>query len=417
MNYAVIGFGIRGTYYSWCLTKHDAKLIGVCDSRQERLDLAKKSYGVKEENLFSSVEEFFHREKMCELCIIATHDETHYEIAIQALQKGYDLLLEKPIATKIEHCEEICALAQKLGRRVFVCHILRYAPFFMTLKKELASGKYGKVSTVNLTENVAYWHQAHSYVRGTWRKAEDSTPMIVAKCCHDLDILAWLIDKDCRYVSSMGSLHLFKKENMPQGAADRCIACKYVDDCPYSAVNIYIKDRFEKGKVNWPCNVLAINPTRESLMEAIENGPYGKCVFACDNDVVDHQVVNMEFDEGITAHLTMTAFSQDSYREIHVHCEYGEIYGNMMDNRLHCNIFGKESKVLDLNSLGVEGIMAGHGGGDERLIEDIVNVYENKKSEGLTSIEKSLASHRIAFISEQSRLQHGERLAVCPKQK
>ncbi len=413
MKYAVIGFGIRGAYYAWCLKKHDTQLVAVCDANAERLALAKKSYGVADENLFGSTEEFFQGEKKCELCVIATHDETHYEIAIEALRKGYDLLLEKPIATTVEDCEEICALAQELGRRVFVCHVLRYAPFFMTIKKELESDKYGRISTINLTENVAYWHQAHSYVRGTWRKAADSTPMIVAKYCHDLDILSWLIDKDCRYVSSMGSLNFFKRENMPEGAAERCTDCPYGNDCPYSAVNIYIRDRFEKGKVNWPCNVLSVNPTRESLTEAIEKGP-GRCVFACDNDVVDHQVVNMEFDEGITAHLTMTAFSQDSYREIHVHCEYGEIYGDMIKNVLYCNIFGKESFEIDLNDLGVEGVMAGHGGGDERLIADIVNVYENKESQGLTSIERSLLSHKIAFISEQSRIRHGERLPVCP---
>ena len=414
MKYSIIGYGGRGCLYSWCFKNCGAELVSVCDSKDERLTLAQGNHGVANDRLFKNADDFFAQGKMSELCVIATQDESHYEIAMRALEIGYDLMLEKPIATSFEKCEAIYESAKRLGRRIFVCHVLRYAPFFQLIKKELDSGKYGKVETINMTENVAYWHQAHSYVRGNWRRAEDSTPMIVAKCCHDLDILVWLIGADCKYVSSMGSLSLFKKENKPTCATARCVDCPLVETCPYSAVKFYIHDKYEQGEHGWPCDVLTLKPTKESLLQALKEGPYGRCVFECDNDVVDHQVVNVEFDGGTTAHLTMTAFSKDCYREIHVHAEYGDIYGNMEENVLHCNIFGGETKDIDIAGLSKDK-MAGHGGGDERLVQDVVDFYEGKAGVGLTTIEKSIMSHKIAFSAEESRVGHGVLIDVGEK--
>ncbi len=408
MKYAIIGFGGRGCLYSWYFKNcGNTQLTAVCDTKKERLALAKRDHGIADDRLFDNAEDFFALGKTADLCVIATQDDSHYALALRALELGYDLMLEKPIAATAAECESIYACAKKHGRRVFVCHVLRYAPFFLTLKKELDSGTYGKISTVNLTENVAYWHQAHSYVRGNWRRAETSTPMIVAKCCHDLDILVWLTGEDCKRVSSMGSLNFFRAENKPAGAASRCTDCRLSETCPYSAVKFYIRERYERGERGWPCDVLALDPTKESLLCALREGPYGRCVFACDNDVVDHQIVDMEFTSGTTAHLTMTAFSKDTYREIHVHAEYGDIYGNMEENVLHCNVFGGESKEIDLNAGAEKDKMAGHGGGDERLVRDIVNAYEGKPSVGLTTIENSLLSHKIAFAAEESRIGHG----------
>ena len=407
MKYSIIGFGGRGCMYSYYFKDNEAQLTAVCDIRKERLELAKGIHKLNDNQLYDNLDEFFTGEQKSELCIIATQDDSHHQIALRALRSGYDLMLEKPIAQTQEECQEIYDCAKENGRKVFICHVLRYAPFFMTIKNELSSGKYGRVSTINLTENVAYWHQAHSYVRGNWRRCDESTPMIAAKCCHDLDILVWLIEKDCKGVSSMGSLSLFKKENQPDGASDRCVICKYKDTCAYSASKFYL-EKYDNGERGWPCDVLTTNLNRENLVKALEEGPYGRCVFACDNDVVDHQVVNMEFDDFITAHLTMTAFSKDSYREIHVHAEYGEIYGNMEENVLHCNVFGGESKIIDINAIMGEEGMAGHGGGDGRLVKDIVESYEGKSGVGLTTIEKSMLSHKIAFAAEESRLEKGK---------
>jgi predicted dehydrogenase len=290
--------------------------------------------------------------------------------------------------------------------------VLRYAPFFTYLKKELDSGKYGRISTINLTEHVGYWHQAHSFVRGNWRNSEGSSPMIVAKCCHDLDILIWLMGDKVKTVSSQGSLRLFKPENRPEGAADRCLDCKHKETCAYSAYKYYVMRRFDtEKKLRWPLDVLVNGEiTREKLMDALRDGPYGRCAFACDNDVVDHQVTNLLFENGSTAHLTMTAFSYVSRRDIYVHCEYGEISGSMADNKLHCLVFGDEQneKVIDVNELSAETSGYGHGGGDYFLIKDIIAASNGEETAGLTSIENSVESHVVGFAAETSRTGEGE---------
>lgn len=403
MKVCVIGFGSRGKLYCDLFRETGAEVVAVCDSRKERLDLAKESFNLPSDKLFGDSKDFF-RQKPADLCIVATQDSQHKEHAIAAMECGYDLLLEKPIATTKEDCLKIQDTAQKLNRKVFVCHVLRYAPFFAAIKNELDSGKYGRVSTINLTENVAYWHYAHSYVRGNWRNKSLSSPMIIAKCCHDLDLISWFIDKKCLAVSSFGDLGFFKPENAPQNSAARCLDCKVKDQCAYDAERFYVFDGIDKGLTSWPVDILATNPTREKIYDALRNTNYGKCVFKSDNDVVDHQVVNMEFGGGITAHLTMTAFSRDCYREIHVHCEKGEIYGSMYDNMLYCNVFGNESKTININD--IEENQYAHGGGDINLIRDIVN-YGKKSAKALTDITLSMQSHIIGFAAEESRLEKG----------
>lgn len=403
MNIAIIGYGSRGEIYGDGFAEH-AKIVAVCDIKQERLAYAKKKYAIHKDALYTDENAFFAAGKLADLCVVSTPDKLHFRHAIAALKTGYDLLLEKPIACSVADCEEISAVANKLGRKIFVCHVLRYADFFSTIKRELDTGEYGEISTINETENVAHWHYAHSYVRGNWHRAEDSTPMIVAKCCHDLDLAVWYIGKPCVGVSSMGSLRFFTAKNAPADSTDRCVTCPHMQDCAYSAERFYI-GQIRAGNTDWPSNVLAIEPTEEKVRKAIENGPYGKCVFRCDNDVVDHQVVNMEFEGGTTAHLTMTAFSDKQYREIAIHCEKGEIYGSTLDNLLHCYVFGKSNKVINVANLHETSF--GHGGGDHWMVLDIVDYYEGRASFGLTSIENSIMSHKIGFAAEQSRLQGG----------
>lgn len=261
---------------------------------------------------------------------------------------------------------------------------------------------------MSLNEYVSYWHQAHSFVRGKWAVAENSNPMIIAKCCHDLDIISWLTASECKAVSSMGSLSHYKKENAPANSGERCLDCPCKDSCAYDAERFYIKERAEKGNLDWPVNVLCTEPTVEKLYEALRTGPYGRCVYKCGNNVVDHQIVNMEFAGGVTAHLTMTAFSKECYRSIHVNCEKGEIYGNMIENKLYCNVYGKSSKIIDIEN--ISDSTAGHGGGDDMLVTDIIYAYSGKPSFGLTSIENSMQSHKIGFAAEKSRLCGGEKI-------
>lgn len=405
MKYAILGFGGRGSLYTELFAKNGANLAAVCETRTDRLEKAVNLYGLPTEKTFLASGDFFAAGKLADLCIIATQDSQHVEHASAALELGYDLLLEKPIAVKLDDCRAIYEKAKRLKRKVFICHVLRYSPFFRIIKDELDSGEYGKIATINLTENVAWWHQAHSFVRGDWRTTKEAAPMIVAKCCHDLDIVSWLADSECKAVSSMGSLGFFKPKNAPNGSSDRCLTCAVKADCIYNAERFYITERVEKGITKWPVSALCEKPTRERVLDALKKGPYGRCAFKCDNDVVDRQVVNMEFAEGLTAHLTMTAFADECYREIHVHCESGEIFGNMLDNILTCNIFGKKSKKIDVKVF--EEGEYGHGGGDYLLVKDIIAVYSGQIGQALTSIENSMQSHSIGFAAEKSRLNGG----------
>jgi predicted dehydrogenase len=411
LNFTVLGFGARGSHYADIFSKiNGVKLTAVCEIRSDRLEKAGKLYGLQKDKLFFLDKEFAAAGKLGDLCIVSTQDDQHLEHASTALDAGYDLLLEKPIAVKWNDCLTIYERAKKLKRRVFVCHVLRYAPFFRLIKEELDAGAYGKPAAINLTENVAYWHQAHSYVRGNWRTAKTAAPMIVAKCCHDLDIIAWLANNECKAVSSMGSLGFYTKEKAPADSSDRCLTCAIKADCPYDAEKLYM-GLFNEGKKGWPVDVLCEVPTRKKILSALKDGPYGRCVWRCDNDVVDRQIVNMEFVGGLAAHLTMTAFSQDCYREIHVHCEKGEIFGNMRDNVLTCNVYGKSSKKIDVKC--VEESNYAHGGGDYLLLQDIAAAYNGQKAAALTSIENSLQSHAIGFAAEASRLDGGELIKLA----
>lgn len=405
MNVSIIGYGSRGTLYGGLFADNNGiEIAAVCDIRKEQLNLAQEALGLKDDKLFDSEQAFFAAGKQSDLLVVSTPDMLHARHALKALELGYDLLLEKPIAATLEDCEMIYRAAIKFNRKVFVCHVLRYAKFFATIAQELKSGVYGKLATINLTENVAYWHQAHSYVRGNWRNEATSSPMIIAKCCHDLDLLCWFAGSECKGVSSMGSLSFYTAANAPKGSADRCLNCAVKNECAYDAERYYLNVLDTKG-FTWPVNVLTPRDDRDKIMEALATGPYGRCVFKCDNDVVDHQVVNLEFEGGVTAHLTMTAFSETSSRHIHVHCEQGEIFGNMEDNRLTCNIFGKSSRMIDLS---VKDNGFGHGGGDFNLVKDIVAAYRGEPTSALTEIKHSIQSHFIGFAAEKSRHNGGK---------
>lgn len=406
MEFAIIGYGARGHLYSQVIKELGGNITAICDIDSNRLDYAKKVININNKALYRDIDVLLAKGKLADICIIATQDSQHREHAVKALSVGYDLLLEKPIARNIEELNDIYNAAKKYNKKVFICHVLRYAPFFNKIKEELDTGLYGNICTINLTENVAYWHQAHSFVRGNWANTDNSTPMIIAKCCHDLDLLSWYIGKSCLSVNSFGSLSYYNINNAPKGSGERCIDCEVKNNCPYNAEKFYIFDRFDKGFTNWPVDVVATAPTREKLYQALKSGKYGKCVFKCDNNAVDHQVVNILFEEGITAHLTMTAFSKDSYRDIHLHCEKGEIYGSGRDNILNCNIFGASSKKIDTNTALKDSY--GHGGGDYNLIKDIISLYNGNTGKNLTSIENSLLSHFIGFSAEKSRLNNGK---------
>lgn len=417
---AIAGVGSRGknAYGLELLNMKDrAKVVAVADIDPERLALAGDAHGVPDEMRFPSAEAMLAMPKLADAMLVCTQDRQHVPHAVAALKKGYDVMMEKPISPKLEDLQEITKVARENGRRVVVCHVLRYTPFFQTIKKTIDSGVLGEVVSIQALENVRYWHQAHSFVRGNWRREEDTSPMILAKCCHDLDYLVWLCGKKCERVSSYGSLMYFKKSNAPEGAALRCTqGCKAKESCPYDAEKIYLTNKDTGilcGNVEWPIDVLAENPTEEKIRHAIETGPYGRCVFHCDNDVVDHQIVNMQMEGGASLSLTMSAFTSIGGRTIKVMGTLGALWGDMHENKIRIGVFGKEPQVIDLGR--EEKDFAGHGGGDRLLMEQFVDLMQGKEPDGtITTLETSVESHLVALAAEKSRLENGESIEIAP---
>lgn len=409
LTIAVAGCGNRGQYcYASNLLKlaERARIVAAADLIPERLEGMQRMWGVPAEACYASAEEMLAQPKLADAMFICTPDACHYEHATAALRRGYDLLLEKPMSITMEQCRELSRLALALGRKVVVCHVLRYTVFFQKIKEIIDSGVLGELASITHLERVAYWHDAHSYVRGNWRNEAESSCMIIAKCCHDLDLLLWLTGKHCERLSSFGSLMHFRADKAPEGAAMRCTdGCPAAETCPYNAERFYM-DRFRAGKTGWPVNVVAFNPTEERLMKALREGPYGRCVYHCDNDVVDHQQVNMELEGGTTVSLTMTAFTDYEGRLLNIHGTHGELQADMDTNIIRVLPYGQPEQVIDVRRLTSD--FSGHGGGDIRMLDELIDLLvEGRMTPNLTSIDRSVESHLIALAAEQSRVEHG----------
>lgn len=408
LTVAVVGCGSRGqqTYSQILMGMQDkVRIVAAADILPEKLAGMRQLCGLTEEQCYASAEEMFKQPKLADLALICTQDGQHYEHAKAALNCGYHLLLEKPITPHADECKELAALADKKGLNVAVCHVLRYTPFYQKVKEILESGVIGDVVTVRGLEQVCYWHQAHSFVRGNWRREDESSCMILAKCCHDMDIILWLLGTKCVKVSSFGSLKHFRADQAPEGAAMRCVDCP-VKDCPYNAVDFYLP-RFRRQGDCWPQNVVAFQPTEEKLMTALKEGPYGRCVYHCDNDVVDHQVVMMEMEDGATVSYTMSAFTGHGGRQLHIMGTRGEIIGDMEAMTIRLWIFGREPEDIDVRKLAQD--FSGHGGGDARLVREYVEFLRGEcpMTRTMTSIGRSVESHLVALAAEESRKQGG----------
>jgi len=411
---AVIGCGSRGLdSYALCMEKHGGfEIVAACDTRQVKLDEATKRYNIKPENLFLDEDEFF-KEKRADVCIVATQDQDHVRHAIKALKVGYNVLCEKPISPSKKECNDLLKAQKKYGGVVIVCHVLRYAPAYLNVYKMIEEGKIGRLIDIHAIEQVTFWHIAHSYVRGNWRRSEETSPMILAKSCHDLDLLQWYAKSQCESVSSIGSLSYFKKENQPKDASDRCKDCKYKNTCPYSAEFGYITRWKEAGMPSsmWPQNVVCtkLPLTEKDIREAYENNQYGRCVFACDNDVVDHQETNILFKNGVTANLCMTGFTGNHGRIYSFHGTTGEIDLDEEKGQIVLKEYTKKEVVLPFNEL--PDVTGGHGGGDGGLIAALYNALIEGKTTG-TTLTASIESHLMAFAAEESRLKKGKRVVI-----
>lgn len=394
---ALIGAGGRGNVYSSYALKrpNELRIAAVADPDEERRTRFAQKYDIPPERCYASWEEMLEEPKFCRAVFICTQDRDHYLPAMKAIEAGYDILLEKPMAADPYESLHIAEAAKEKGTILTVCHSMRYGPFNRKLKQLIDTHAIGKVMTVQWTENVGYWHHAHSFVRGNWRNTETSSPMILAKSCHDLDMLQWLVGQECEKVSSFGDLSYFKEENAPEGSTARCTdGCEVEGSCPYSAIKWYYNE-----KNSWPHNYITHEATLEARWKAITEGPYGRCVYRCDNDVVDHQVVNMQFADGATVAFTMTAFSEHETRSIKIMGTEGEIRALGMKNEIEIQRFGGERQVVY-----PERIEGGHGGADTVIVRDFVRQLQADDKEGYSSGMVSAMNHLIAFAAEESRL-------------
>ena len=414
---SIIGVGARGgNAYGVYINelKDKFKIVSLCDISEVKLKKFGDRFGVSEENRFTSEEEFF-KEKRSDVLIVASLDKLHVKMAKEGLNVGYDILLEKPISDDPTELRELAELAREKGRMVMVCHVLRYTVMIRKLKEILDSGAIGQLISIDHTENVVYWHEAHSYVRGNWRRSEDTTPMIMAKCCHDLDLIQYFIGSKCKSVSSMGDLRYFNKEHMPEGASERCLNCKYKETCPYSAETIYLKAWQNDGRPAWTLPVSNITDayplTDDAILKSLETTDYGRCVFDCDNDVVDNQTTIMTFENGVTATLKMEAFVKYGGRDIRFFGSEGELDLCEGADKITLKRFNgadEEWKISELkDSLGGKGD-GDHGGGDHRMIDRLYEIYTTDKNTVDSSIEKSIESHYMAIAAEESRLGGGK---------
>ncbi|AJY73568.1 Gfo/Idh/MocA family protein [Paenibacillus beijingensis] len=403
----VLGAGARGAraYAPYALKyPHELEIAAVAEPSDERRTAFAHEYSLPQHRVYSNWQEVLEQERFADAIIVSTQDRMHFEPTMRALEKGYHVLLEKPMSPSPEECIRMAEASKRNDRLLTVCHVLRYSPFWSAIKAMIEDGKIGDVVSVQLNENVGYFHMAHSFVRGNWRNARESSPMILAKSCHDMDILLWLVGQDCTRVSSYGSLFHFHEGNAPEGSTDRCTdGCLVEHECPYSAPRFYLNagDRWKQ--------YITEDLSGEGVIRALKEGPYGRCVYRTDNDVVDHQVVNLEFANGSTATFSMCGFTHDSTRGVQIMGTHGEIRGYMETGEITLHDFVSGDRVTRICS----DFGDRHGGGDEgimrRFLRDI-RTYSGQIS--LTSADVSLQSHLMAFAAEQSRKAAGQSIEL-----
>ena len=398
----LIGAGARGMTYARQIQKTNrARIVAVAEIKADRRERAMRELGLEPKDIYNHADELLAVGKLADACIIATQDRDHYDEAIKALNLGYDLLLEKPISPSAEECVHIARLAEEKGCRVAVCHVLRYAPFFVALKNIIDSGELGRVIEIQHNENIGNFHMAHSFVRGNWRNSEEACPIILAKSCHDLDLLVWLVGSRCERVASYGDLTYFKEENAPAGSAARCLDCPAAKDCRYDVRKTYMNTIG-----SWPTTALTLDQTEEGVLKALREGPYGRCVYRCDNDVCDHQVTLLRFENGVTATFNLSAFTNRVARTMKIMCERGEIRASESAGCI---------EVIPFASTNVEEVAArviyparggkGHGGGDEGIVQALLDMLEGG-AQMSSNIAASIESHLMAEAAERSRREH-----------
>ncbi len=442
----LFGAGARGagSYGPYALANPDQiKFVAVAEPNQVRREHFANQHAIPADRCFETWQDALAVGKNADVVINCTQDRMHVESGVAALQAGYDMLLEKPIAHTLEDSIRIVQTAEIQERYLQICHVLRFTDFFQRVKQILDSRRLGQIIAISHRENVSSWHMAHSFVRGNWRREDNSSPMILAKCCHDLDLLVWFIGEHAVSLSSYGTLSHFRSENAPAGAPQRCTdGCPVEETCPFYAPSIYIDmtplkfalshstDPFlrlaGKGSLKnpgltrivarlipqlrelteyqgWPRSVITDDPANEeALLHALQDGPYGRCVYHCDNDVVDHQVVAMEFESGITGTLTMHGHSHEEGRTLRIDGSQASLLAKFGINQSFIQIHDHRSMQVEVIEFPNTIEQGGHGGGDFGLMADFVNNMKGNEKRSSRARE-SLESHLMAFAAEDSR--------------
>jgi predicted dehydrogenase len=438
VRFALIGAGDRGrtTYGAWCLAHADrARVVAVAEPDEARREAFAVEHGIRPVGAFRDWRALLASDPAVDAVIVASPDREHAGPAIAALERNYHVLLEKPIAPTAAEVRAVAAAATSSLGSVTVAHVLRYTPFFSAVKLALDEGVIGDLVTITHAERIGYWHFAHSFVRGSWRREDESSPMLLAKACHDLDLVRWLAGDRCTAVASFGGLRHFRPEEAPRGAIDRCWdgerRCPAAPDCPFDAVRLYVERTAEVA--GWPVSVITDDSSPQGRLAALATGPYGRCVYASDNDVADHQVVALEFANGVRATLTVSGLTSDNTRTIVLGGTRGELSGRLDTGRIEIRRFlpggtvadgpwdrdeqGRQAMrdderiVIDTSAVALDG----HGGGDGAMLDDLVTRLASLRDRGHgpgvvapTELADAIDSHLLAFAAEQSR--HERRL-------
>ncbi len=391
-----LGAGNRGNVYGDYAVKFPDQLdiVGVAEPIAIRNERYAKKHDIKDGNRFNTWEDVFKKPKFADAVIISTPDRLHYGPCMKALQMGYDVLLEKPISPSEKECRDILNLAKKTGRIVAVCHVLRYAPYFVKMRELIHSGAIGEVVSVQHMEPISHVHMSHSYVRGNWHNSKETTPIILAKSCHDLDIIKWMIGKRCKRVQAFGDLKWFKKQNAPKESTERCTdGCPVESTCPYSALRIYYRNRSWLHHFDLPEDK---DQQGEAIMKYLKTTNFGKCVYRMDNDQPDHYITNMQFEDNVTASFNMEAFTSYEGRRTRVMGSMGDIVGDMTSFTLTDFRTGEKTEWKETTDM--------HGGGDWRLVANWIQALSKRDASLLTStIDQSIESHIMGFMAEESR--------------
>jgi predicted dehydrogenase len=396
LKIAVIGAGVRGTNLArkLSLSQYDASVVAVAEPEKTKREAFAAEFGLSASVLFKGWEELTENLSECDAVIIATLDNQHTGPALACLGRGWNILIEKPLADTLEDCRMIVSRQKEQGNVVAVCHTLRFMEGFRTVRQLLTEDHIGELVHIEHMEAIGHSRFAHNYVRGRWAKERENTFLLLHKCSHDIDYICWLISNPCIKVSSFGSLKYFVPSNAPEGSTERCTdGCAVVGTCPYSSVRIYVNSSLDE----WPARDICTIHTREAHLEAVKNGPYGSCVWYAGNDVVDHQVVLMEFEGGATATCTLSGYSATNGRRIRLQGAMGEILFDEASGTISVKKFtGENEKIIHISE------PESYHPEDQEIVDEWLSSLINSTAVTVDAGE-ALRTHAVVFAAEKSR--------------